>query len=109
MKTRQALFLAGMNVVFAIVAIRWFEESWRQIGYMMNYVREGGGFGASRDAGVWSLTMYGQHMEINAQIINYPAIFFFILAGFNVLFIFIFLAWNKNKAIDAGTMHDIAN
>ena len=103
MKTKQGWFLIGINVIFSIVAIRWFERSWEQLGYMMMYVREGGGFGGFRDAGVWSITLHGREMVdgvnvVNAHFTNYPAIFFFILAGINIGLLLLFMVWNRLRA-----------
>jgi len=107
-KTKQALFLVALNIILPMVAIRWFNESARQLGQMIAYVSAGGGWGGQRwsGSGVWSITMfeprelitYADRFEpsaVAAHFTNYPAILFFIMAGINVLLILVFLVWNN--------------
>ncbi|MCL2204002.1 MAG: hypothetical protein FWB88_08685 [Defluviitaleaceae bacterium] len=107
MTTKQALALAGLNIIFAIIAMRWIQLSWEQLGYMINYVHETGAWGGERRAGVWSITLFGQTTPgqlspVEAHFTNYPAIFFYMLAGVNTFFILAFILWNKvRKAINA--------
>jgi len=100
MKTKQALFLVAVNVIFAITAIRWFERSWEQLRYLIHYLYVRGHGGATREAGVWSITVRNYQSEVVAHFTNYPAIFFFLLVGVNVFFILVFILWNNSTTIE---------
>ena len=103
MSIKQSLVLVGLNVIFAIVAMSWIQTSWEQLLYMMSYIAEIGHVGGSRFAGVWSITFFGQAppgqiSPVNAHFTNYPAIFFYVLAGFNSFYILALILWNKRES-----------
>jgi len=96
MKTKQAIFLLGVNIISLIISFSFFERFQTSFIHLMQTLAVEGVSGAGAfSLFKTSIQFNGQGDYVTETIINYPVIFAYWFAGVNILFILSFLLWNK--------------
>jgi hypothetical protein len=96
MKTKQAVFLLGINIVFLIAAIIFFDTYQTNLMHLIQGSALGTGGGAGKYS-IWEISVYVNN-SVRNTVVMYSVIFFFSLAVVNILMIPIFQLWNKMRS-----------
>ena len=97
MKTKQAVFLLGVNIISFIAYYMALEAYLYTFRHWIQTIAHIGG-GAGR-LGLFANTMLigSQDSYVVETVVSYPIIFAFWFAGINILMISIFLLWNRKR------------